>query len=148
MGGLRACEQAVRLLRPPLEAQRGTAPCHARPATAARRRPASARTLSLRVALLLVLLTPALASAANPQPPAVEPRIDPELLLFLAEFADAEGELLPLELLDQAAEAPPEQHADPALPAEPAQTTPAAAPDDRATAEPTPARRTPRGDTP
>jgi hypothetical protein len=108
--------------------------------------------LSPLSAALLVLLAPAPGSAAGPQQPAAAPRIDPELLLFLAEFADAEGELPSLELLDHAADSESESDTTKTAAgatAAPQPALPEAAPIPRAArAAPTPVRPTPRGDLP
>ena len=98
MGGLSVCEKSARLLRPP---------CHQRPAAPTLRRSAFPHVSSacdttarprysgLLLAVALVFGTPLLA--ADEVAPA-----EAELLLFLAEFADAEGEVPELGLLEQA----------------------------------------------
>lgn len=117
MGGLRTREKAARLLRPPLDARGGGAPCHERRAAPSLRRrdfphapracekAARPRRSGLLLALGLVLGSPPLTAselAAVESAPA-----EAELLLFLAEFADADGDVPELGLLEQAAEDKP-----------------------------------------
>jgi hypothetical protein len=108
VGGLRSGERGARLLRPPLDARGSGAPCHERLAAPWLRRSeyphalracgkaARPRRSGLLLALGLVFGSPLLA--ADEIAPA-----EAELLLFLAEFVDADGDVPELGLLEQAA---------------------------------------------